>query len=278
MKLFCREYVLNLDERTQIMGVINVTPDSFYDGGKYYQRDRAIDLAKKMEDEGADIIDVGGLSTRPGSEPVSVDEERKRIIPVLEGILKEIKLPVSIDTYRAVIAREVLQMGVHMVNDISGMRFDSDMAQTVAEYNAPVILMHMKGSPKDMQVNPYYENLLEDLKLFFKDAISRAVKAGISRSNIIIDPGIGFGKTAEHNLIILKNLQLFILINPIVMLGMSRKYFIGKILDLPLEERLEGSLAACAIGIWNGASIIRVHDVKESVRVAKIIDAIRKAE
>ena len=266
--------VLNLSSRTHLMGVLNVTPDSFSDGGKFFKLEEAIKQGLKLTEEGVDMIDIGGESTRPGSEPVTIEEELRRVIPVIEELTKMIQVPISIDTYKSRVAKEALDSGASMVNDISGLRYDPEMKKVVAKYDVPVVLMHIQGTPKNMQENPRYDNLLEEIKNYLSESISIAEEAEIDENKIIIDPGIGFGKTLDDNLKILKNLVEFKSLGKPVMIGVSRKSFIGKILDLPTDERLEGSLASMAVAIMNGANILRVHDVKESKRVAKLVDAI----
>jgi len=259
------------------MGVLNVTPDSFSDGGLFFSEKKAIEHALRLIEDGADIIDIGGESTRPGSEPVSVEEEIRRTISVIKAISREIKVPISIDTYKAEVAKQALDAGASIVNDISGLRFDPEMPKIVAKYCVPVIIMHIKGRPKDMQQNPVYEALIPEIMDYLRISIRLANKFGISDDKIIIDPGIGcFGKTFEHNLEIIKNLKEFTLLGRPVAVGVSRKAFIGKILgDVPPSERLEGTAAAVAISIFNGANIVRVHDVKEMAKVAKVADAIK---
>lgn len=275
MKLQWSDFSFDLSKRSYIMGILNVTPDSFSDGGLYYNEKRAIEHGLRLVQEGADIIDIGGESTRPGSEPVSVEEEIRRTIPVIKALSKEINIPISIDTYKAEVARMALDAGATMVNDISGLRFDHDMPKVVAEYDVPVIIMHIKGRPKDMQQNPVYEALIPEIIDYLRISIRLAIKFGVKEDRIIIDPGIGFGKTFDHNLEILNNLREFTLLEKPVAIGVSRKAFIGKILgDLPPTERLEGTAAATAIAIYNGANIIRVHDVREMVRVARVVDSI----
>jgi len=259
------------------MGILNVTPDSFSDGGRHFDKASAIRRAYEMVEEGADIIDVGGESTRPGSEPVPLQEEIDRTIPVIEEISKKIKVPVSIDTYKAEVARRALDAGASIVNDISGLRFDPEMPKVVSQYKVPVVIMHIKGTPNDMQANPIYEALIPEITDYFRESIRLAVESGITEDKIIIDPGIGFGKTFDHNLEIIKNLREFTLLEKPLLVGVSRKAFIGKILgDAPVSERLEGSEAAAAISILNGANIIRVHDVKEMKKVALVADAIKR--
>ncbi|GAB4540343.1 MAG: dihydropteroate synthase [Thermodesulfovibrionia bacterium] len=268
------------------MGILNVTPDSFSDGGLYLDKDSAIRRALRMVDEGADIIDIGGESTRPGSEPVSVDEETRRVIPVIEAIRDKVSVPISIDTYKSRVAKLAIKAGASIVNDISGLRFDKRMPDVVARYGVGVVIMHIKGTPKDMQKNPVYKSLIPEIMDYIREGIMIARRAGIKEDKIIIDPGIGFGKTTEHNLEVLKRLNEFTGFEKPILIGPSRKSFIGNILNcylrhpggLPVAERLEGTASAVAIGIFNGADIIRVHDVKEMVRVARIADAIKRVK
>lgn len=258
--------------KTLIMGILNVTPDSFSDGGLFTNADKAIVHAKQMVKDGADIIDVGGESTRPGSLPVSEKEELRRVKPVIEKLLKEINAPISIDTYKPKVAEECLKLGAHMVNDVTGLG-NKNMIDIVKKYQVPAIIMHMKGKPKIMQNNPKYKDVVNDIRRFLKERILNARKAGIKQ--IIIDPGIGFGKTTEHNLQILKRLGEFKELKCPILIGPSRKTFIGNITGMPTGERLEGTLAAVAIAVMNGANIVRVHDVKECRRAVQIADAIR---
>lgn len=258
------------------MGIINTTPDSFSDGGLHFSRSAAVDACLRMVDDGADIIDVGGESTRPGSDPVSLEEELRRTLPVIESISSKVNVPISIDTYKAEVAKRALDAGASMVNDISGLAFDPGMPEIVCRYGVPVAIMHIKGSPKDMQKDPSYTALIPEIMEYFRSRIAFAVKAGISEDRIIIDPGIGFGKTFNHNLQILHNLSEFTCLRRPVLVGPSRKAFIGKILDdAPATGRLEGTAAAVAISIMQGANIVRVHDVKEMAKVAKVADAIK---
>lgn len=274
MKIARQSFSLDFSKRTHIMGILNVTPDSFSDGGRYFDKSIAIRRAHEMVEEGADIIDIGGESTRPGSEPVTLEEEISRTIPVIEVLAKNIKIPISIDTYKAEVAKMALDAGASIVNDISGLRFDPEMPKVVSQYKVPVVIMHIKGMPKNMQVNPQYEALIPEIMDYLRESIRLAMKSGIAEDKIIIDPGIGFGKTFEHNLEIIKNLHEFTLLEKPLLVGVSRKAFIGKILgDAPASERLEGTAAAVAISISNGANIIRVHDVKEMKKVALVADA-----
>ncbi len=271
-----RKRKLDFSSRTHLMGVLNVTPDSFSDGGKFFKPEAAINQALRMVEQGADIIDVGGESTRPGADAITVEEELRRVIPVIKEITKKTDIPVSIDTYKSEVAKEALDAGAEMINDISALRFDPQMKEVAARYNVPVVLMHIKGTPKNMQDNPFYENLIQEISDYLKESIELAENSGIDEEKIIIDPGIGFGKRLEDNLEILRNLEKLTSLRKPILVGLSRKSFIGKVLDLPLAERMEGSLAALAVAICNGANILRVHDVKESKRVARMVDAILK--
>jgi len=277
MKLIWKNFSLDFSKKTYIMGILNVTPDSFADGGLYFDKSSAIERAYQIVEEGADIIDIGGESTRPGSEPISIKEELIRTIPLIEAISKKIKVPISIDTYKSEVAKVALDAGASMVNDISGLRFDPRMPDVVSEYKVPVVIMHIKGKPQDMQQNPVYDALIPEIIDYFRMGIKIATGAGISEDKIIIDPGIGFGKTFAHNLEIINNLYEFTLLEKPILIGPSRKAFIGKILgDVPATERLEGTAAAVSISIINGANVVRVHDVKETVKVAKVADAVKR--
>lgn len=265
---------LDFGRRTYIMGALNVTPDSFSDGGKFFKVDDAVAQAKKMLAEGADIIDIGGESTRPGASPVSVEEEKRRILPVIEKLAKETDALISIDTQKSEVAEATLKLGAHLVNDISALHHDKNMAKVCAEFNVPVVLMHMQGTPQTMQQNPVYQDLIPELISYLTESIELAKKAGISEGRVIVDPGIGFGKTVEHNLEILKRLRELKVLGRPILIGTSRKSLMGGVLGLPVEERLEGTSATVAVSIANGADIVRVHDVKEMSRVAKMADAI----
>lgn len=277
MTLSWNNFKLDFSQRTYIMGILNVTPDSFSDGGRYFDETSATNKALHIVEDGADIIDIGGESTRPGSEPVPVEEELRRILPVIKSIAGKIKIPVSIDTYKSEIAKRALDAGASMVNDISGLRFDPEMAKVVSDYKVPVVIMHIKGTPKNMQQKPVYDALIPEILEYLRQSITIAGEAGISDDIIIIDPGLGFGKTFEHNLEIIHNLHEFTLLGKPILIGPSRKAFIGEILgDVPPDERLEGTAAATAISIMNGANIVRVHNVKEMARVARVADAIKR--
>ena len=273
-----QDWCTNPKKRTLVMGIVNVTPDSFSDGGKYFAPITAIDFAFKLIDEGADIIDIGGESTRPGADKVSCSEELTRVIPVIEGIRSNNnKILISIDTTKAMVAKEAVEAGANIINDVSGLSFDNQMPETIAQLKAPVIIMHMKGNPSDMQENPKYKDVIDEIITYFKEKINIAINSGIEREMIILDPGIGFGKTVEHNFKILSELNRFNNLELPLLIGPSRKSFIGLTLNLPPEDRLDGTAATVAVGVNNGARIIRVHDVKNMKRVAIIADKIRNA-
>lgn len=259
------------------MGVLNVTPDSFSDGGLHFEKSAAVTQALRMVDDGADVIDIGGESTRPGSDPVSPEEEIRRTIPVIEELAGKIACPISIDTYRAEVARQALEAGASIVNDISGMNFDPLMPEVVSSNSVPLIMMHIKGTPKNMQVNPTYDFLVPEILHYFRERIAFAVQSGIGEDLIVIDPGIGFGKTFEHNLSILNNIHEFAVLGRPLLVGPSRKAFLGRLLGgAAPDERTEGTAAAVAVSIIKGADIVRVHDVKEMAKVAKVADSIKR--
>lgn len=268
------------------MGVVNVTPDSFSDGGRFYDHQTAIAQGEKLAADGAAIIDIGGESTRPFSEPVTVEEEIRRVVPVIEELAQRVSVPISIDTTKAEVARRALEAGASIINDVSALRFDPDLAVLAAEFDTPLILMHMLGEPNSMQVLPRYENLIEEILSFLEDAAKRAESQGVSRANIIVDPGIGFGKTVAHNLLLIKHLQDFTRLVLPILIGTSRKAFIRKILkdnheqdprpDLPIVEN--GTQATVAAAILNGAHIVRVHDVANTLATVKIVDALMNVQ
>ncbi|MCD6128415.1 dihydropteroate synthase [Candidatus Bipolaricaulota bacterium] len=267
---------LNPDGRVLIMGILNVTPDSFSDGGRFLSPDAAVERALAMEKEGADIIDVGGESSRPGAEPVPVEEELRRVLPVLERLRGKLRIPISIDTTKAEVAEAALRAGASIVNDISALRFDPAMASLVAKFGAGLVLMHMLGTPKTMQQAPHYEDVVTEVRDFLAERAQYAQSQGIPREAIAVDPGIGFGKTVEHNLELLRRLPELVELGFPVLVGPSRKSFIGAILGLGVEERLEGTLAACAVAVVRGADILRVHDVKEVRRAADLALHLRR--
>ena len=259
---------------TLIMGILNMTPDSFSDGGQFKYHDQAIDYALEMVKEGANIIDIGGESTRPGAKAVQLEEELMRTIPIIEAIRLKSDCLISIDTYKSKVAKAALDAGADMVNDISGLTFDHNMASLVAERNVPVIIMHIKGKPGDMQKNPKYDNLIKEIKAFFEVQIAIAKRAGIDSGNIILDPGIGFGKLLEDNFEIIRELGQISTMGYPVLLGPSRKSFIGFTLDLPIVERIEGTLASITAGVINGARIVRVHYIRATRRTLTITEKI----
>jgi len=267
------------------MGIVNMTPDSFSDGGRFVQGPggtpdvgRAVDEALAMADEGADILDVGGESTRPGSERVSQEDELGRVIPVIEAVSSATDIPVSIDTYKASVAREAIRAGASIINDISAMSFDPEMAGVAAEYGAAVVLMHIKGTPADMQKDPHYDDLLGEVKGFLRNAAGKAAAAGVDPGRILLDPGIGFGKRLEHNLELIRRLGEIRALGYPVVLGASRKSFIGMLTDgAPPDDRLAGSLSAAVLGACTGASIVRVHDVRATRRALAVADAVNRS-
>lgn len=275
---------LDISEKILVMGILNVTPDSFYDGGKYYDIEEALNRARKMIDDGADIIDVGGESTRPNSSYVSADEEIRRIAPIIKELSKESQIPISIDTYKAEVADKAIKAGAQIINDISGLQADKEMVRVVAANNTPVIIMHIKGRPHDFPRNPVYVELIPEIISFLERRIEYSVKSGIAHDKIIIDPGIGFGKGAKHNIEILRQLNKFKCFNLPIMIGTSRKSFINTILELSgsndikeNDSRLIGTLVTLLIAVSNGANIVRVHDVKEAVQVIKMYRSIEKS-
>ncbi|APH15866.1 dihydropteroate synthase [Clostridium sporogenes] len=265
-------------ENLKVMGIINCTPDSFYEGSRKNSIEEALKTAEKMLKEGAEILDIGGESTRPGSDPVNEEEEIKRVVPVIKEIKNKFKdAIISIDTYRANTAKAAIEAGADIVNDISAMKYDENMVKVVKEYNVPVILMHVKGKPKDMQIDPVYENLMKEIHLYFNERIEYCKSHGITEDKIILDPGIGFGKTVEHNLKIMNTIEELKSFNLPVLLAASRKATIGKVLgNLPTEERLEGTIALSCLAVDSGLQMVRVHDVKENTRAIRMLEAVRK--
>ena len=266
------------NRETLVMGILNVTPDSFSDGGLFYNTDEAVSHAHQLIENGIDIIDIGGESTRPGAKKISEDEEIQRIIPVVKQIRElSSEIIISIDTTKSMVAQKAIQSGANIINDISGFSFDNKMIDVIRESKVPVIIMHMQGDPSNMQNNPVYNDLIIDISSFFKSKIKLAKDAGIKKKQIILDPGIGFGKTVGDNFQLINQLNEFCKLGFPVMIGPSRKSFIGTTLNLPVDDRLEGTAAAVAVGVMNGARIVRVHDVKEIKRVVKIVEKIRTA-
>ncbi len=256
------------------MGVVNVTPDSFYDGGFYLDPVRAIERALSLVADGADIVDVGGESTRPGSDPVPAEEEKRRVVPVIAALRERTDALISVDTTKAEVAEAALAAGASIVNDISAGRFDPRMLPLVAGSGAGLILMHMQGTPKTMQINPHYEDVVAEVKDFLAERMEAALASGIRRECLVIDPGIGFGKTVDHNLLLLQNLSSFRELGRPVLVGVSRKSFIGRILNLEPSERLEGTIAAAVLALERGASLLRVHDLPAIKRAVTVAEAI----
>jgi len=277
---------LDFGKRTCIMGVLNVTPDSFSDGGKFFSLDDAVAQGYKLFEDGADILDIGGESTRPFSNPVSEEEEILRVVPVIETLSKRIPIPISIDTTKAGVAEQAIKAGASMINDVSSLSFDPKMANVAVDYGVPVILMHMLGNPKTMQVEPFYDDLIGEIETFFENAIVQAENKGISRLKIIIDPGIGFGKTVGHNLLLIQRLHEFKTLKVPIMIGTSRKAFIRNLLKDNTVQMINadsamvesGTQASVAAAILNGAHIVRVHDVANTRATVKITDAIKNAQ
>ncbi len=274
-----RGFSFDLSSKTLIMGVLNVTPDSFFDGGKYLELDKALGHIDKIINDGADIIDIGGESTRPGSRGVAESVELERVIPVIEAAVKRFDVPVSIDTTKSKVAHAALEEGASMVNDISGLKFDPEIAKIVAAYGAGLVVMHTPSHPIDMQNMTNYESIVHDIIKSLSNSVKMAESAGVAPHSIMVDPGFGFGKTTEQNLQLLKHLNEFVILRKPVVIGTSRKSFIGKIIGSDnLDDRLEGTSGTVAIAIMNGASIIRVHDVRYMKRVAMVADAIVNSE
>ena len=271
-----------LGKKTYVMGVLNVTPDSFSDGGQFNSLEKAVEHAVDMEKQGADIIDIGGESTRPGAEKVLANSEIERVIPVIEQLVGKLKIPISIDTYKSKIAQQALDLGACMVNDITALQGDKNLASLVSDYDVPICLMHMKGNPRNMQIKPEYDNIILEIKSFLKERAEYAMFCDIKKDNIIVDPGLGFGKRTgrgiEDNCEILNRLSELKKLGFPILIGASRKTFIGNVCGgsnpLPISERLEGSLAAACIGVMNGADFVRVHDVRETRRIINMVDCV----
>ncbi|MCH8288378.1 MAG: dihydropteroate synthase [Candidatus Marinimicrobia bacterium] len=271
------DYLLEFNGRTHLMGILNVTPDSFSDGGMFFDKKTAVEHGIRLAGEGADIIDVGGESTRPRAEPVPLEEELERVIPVIRELAGEVDVPISIDTYKSEVAKEAIDAGASIINDISGLRFDDRMAGLAAETGVALVVMHIKGTPRDMQVDPHYDDLLKEIGDYLSRSIEIAVEAGVKKENVIIDPGIGFGKRIEDNFILIKNLEYFRALGQPLLIGPSRKSFLWKTLNVSTDETLEATAAATAASVLSGADLIRAHDVKEISKAIKIADLIAAA-
>ncbi|MEE8350179.1 MAG: dihydropteroate synthase [Acidobacteriota bacterium] len=272
--LQARDKKLELGRRTLVMGVVNVTPDSFFDGGRFLETSHAIERCLELAEKGVDILDLGGESSRPGAQRVPLSEELKRVLPVLEGVRKEISIPISIDTYKSAVAQEAFKEGADIVNDISAFQFDSDLPGIIGAWQAGVVLMHMRGTPETMQEMASSEDILGEVAADLQTAVDRAVECGISKQQIAIDPGIGFGKTVEDNCKILNRLSDLASFDLPIVIGTSRKSFLGKILEQPGQDRIWGTAASVALSIIRGAHVVRVHDVEEMNQVAQITDAV----
>jgi dihydropteroate synthase len=268
----------DLSGKIVLLGILNITPDSFSDGGLYLDPETALRRAMLMEEEGADIIDIGGESTRPFAEPVTAEEEMRRVLPAIEGIRRHSDIPISIDTTKAAVARAAVAAGADMINDISGLKSDPEMLKVLRDNKLPVIIMHSKGTPAEMQIDPRYDDLIGEISSFLAGRAEAAIAAGAPADGIVLDPGIGFGKTAAHNLTIFKRLSEFTRLGHPLAVGPSRKSFIGKLLKLEAAERLEGTLAASAAAVLNGADIVRLHDIRAGRRAVDLAFSIREAE
>jgi dihydropteroate synthase len=276
--LRCRERDLRLGQRTLVMGVLNITPDSFSDGGLFFEPQQAIEHGLRMAEEGADIIDVGGESSRPGSDPVPLDEELKRVIPVIAGLASCLEIPLSVDTYKSQVAERAVEGGAQMINDISGLCFDPQIPAVAARYDTPLIIMHIKGTPKTMQQDPSYEDLMGEIIDYLRAGSARAARGGVDPQQVIVDPGIGFGKGVQDNLVIINRLAELNVLGRPLLIGTSRKSFIGAVLDLEVHQRGIGTLATVAVSALQGAHIVRVHDVAAARQTVDMVDAIINAE
>jgi dihydropteroate synthase len=269
-----KDRILPLSDRVHIMGVLNVTPDSFSDGGLYLDPEAALARALTMVEQGADLLDIGAESSRPGADLVEEHEELHRLIPVVRAVCRKVAVPVSVDTRKARVAQQALDAGAAIINDVSALRFDAEMAAVVARYGAGIILMHMQGTPKDMQQAPRYVNVTDEVRVFFQERMQAALNAGVSLNRILLDPGIGFGKNLEHNLTLLAHLHAFTTLGRPILIGVSRKAFIGRVLDRRVDERLMGTAAAVAVAVVNGARVVRVHDIEQIRDVVRVTEAI----
>lgn len=278
MELILGEYRLPLGQRTYVMGILNVTPDSFSDGGQYLDPGRAVARGLEMVAQGADLIDVGGESTRPGAEPVSVEEELRRVIPVIRRLAREVRVPISIDTYKVRVAEAAVDAGARLLNDISAGRFDPEMPRLAARTGLPLVVMHMKGTPRTMQEAPWYEDVVGEVDQFFRERIQALTEAGVAREQLILDPGLGFGKRTQDNLVLLGQLGRFRHWGLPLLVGPSRKSFLGEVLGTPPQDRLEGTLAAVVTAVVQGADLVRVHDVEAIDRARRVVDALVRAD
>jgi len=277
-ELRCRGGDLQLGERTLVMGVINVTPDSFSDGGLFLEPTEAIEHGLLMAEQGVDIIDVGGESSRPGADAVTPDEELRRVIPVIEGLASRLEIPISVDTYKAQVAEQAIEAGAQIINDISGLRFDPRMPAVAARFDTPLVIMHIKGNPKTMQQAPRYTDVISEIIASLHEGIERAEQHGVDPYQVIVDPGIGFGKRVEDNLSILNRLDELAVLDRPILIGTSRKSFIGSVLNQAVDQRMVGTLATVAVSVLKGAHIVRVHDVPAIRETTALVDAIINPE
>lgn len=275
MLLRGRKFEFKFPRPAIVVGVVNVTPDSFYDGGRFLDKDSAVAHAIELERQGAEILDIGGESSRPGAEPISANEELRRVMPVIEALAGRVQVPISIDTMKPAVARAALRAGASIVNDVGANRFDPEMWQVVAEFGAGYICVHMQGTPLTMQLNPAYSDVIAEIAAFFADRLERLAKAGVKPEQVVLDPGLGFGKTLEHNLQLLAGLDRFKKFERPLMIGASRKSFIGRVLGVEPKDRLVGSLACASWAVAVGANMVRAHDVAETVQVVRMTEAIQ---
>lgn len=273
--LSTRHGKIDFRRRTAVMGIVNVTPDSFSDGGRYFDPERAVAHGVHLAEEGADVIDIGGESTRPGALPVPVEDEVRRVVPVVRGLRRALNIPLSIDTAKVGVAKRALEEGADLVNDISALSAETGMVSLLVKEGVPIVLMHMQGIPRTMQARPRYRNVVQEVKGFLQSRMKFCIEAGVDPARIIIDPGIGFGKDLEHNLTLLRGLPVLGSLGCPLLVGVSRKTFIGQLCQVSPDDRLEGSLGAAVLAAANGVHVVRVHDVKETVRALRVADAIR---
>jgi dihydropteroate synthase len=276
MEIHARQQVIGLDARPLLMGIVNVTPDSFFDGGRFFDHQAAVAHAVQLVEEGADLLDIGGESTRPGSAPIDEREEARRLIPVVTAVAKAVPVPISVDTSKAGVAKAALDAGAVIVNDVTALRGDPAMVDLVAETGAGLVLMHMQGTPRTMQHAPYYHDVVEEVGVFLAEQARWAMERGVTKSQILLDPGIGFGKVLIHNLDLLAQLRILTNLGFPLLVGLSRKGFIGQLLDRPVQDRAWGTAAAVALAVEQGANILRVHDVAAMRDVVKVAAAISR--
>ncbi|PWB81604.1 MAG: dihydropteroate synthase [Candidatus Methylomirabilota bacterium] len=273
----CRDRLLNVQEKTRIIGVLNITPDSFSDGGRFLDPGAAVDQAAQMIEEGADILELGGESTRPGALPVPVGEELRRIVPTLRNLRPKLTVPIAVDTYKPEVARVVLEEGADIINDVYGVRGEGRLAVEVAEKRAGLVIMHMKGTPQDMQIEPRYDDVVAEVSAFLADRIAFAERLGVDPQSIIVDPGLGFGKRGQDNLTLLRHLGALHRLGKPIMVGPSRKSLVAHVLKLPVEQRQHGTAACVAAAVLQGAAFVRVHEVRPCAHLVGMLDAIRRA-